>query len=95
MAAPITEHQVPQNQGYAHDGYAHGTNGVNSAGGAPVSNGHYGHGHGSHVPSVPRQSMVSQVYNPTVGKVGNPGPLGLISFALTTFVLGIYQAGAA
>ena len=29
------------------------------------------------------------------GKVGNPGPLGLISFALTTFVLGIYQAGAA
>ncbi|KPA44946.1 gpr1 family protein [Fusarium langsethiae] len=42
----------------------------------------------------PHQSMVSQVYDPSFFKVANPGPLGLISFALTTFVLGLYQCGA-
>lgn len=42
----------------------------------------------------PHQSMVSQVYDPTFFKIANPGPLGLISFALTTFVLGLYQCGA-
>ncbi|EHK43913.1 uncharacterized protein TrAtP1_008361 [Trichoderma atroviride] len=42
----------------------------------------------------PHQAMVSQVYQPTLGKIGNPGPLGLIGFALTTFVLGLYQCGA-
>ncbi|CAM1504070.1 Fc.00g016610.m01.CDS01 [Cosmosporella sp. VM-42] len=47
-------------------------------------------------PSLPRphQSMVSQVYNPPFYKVANPGPLGLMSFALTTFVLGLYNCGA-
>ncbi|KND89319.1 hypothetical protein TOPH_06048 [Tolypocladium ophioglossoides CBS 100239] len=42
----------------------------------------------------PHQSMVSQVYDPQFFKVANPGPLGLISFASTTFVLGLYQCGA-
>ncbi|EQL00371.1 Gpr1 family protein [Ophiocordyceps sinensis CO18] len=42
----------------------------------------------------PHQSMVSQVSDPPFFKVANPGPLGLISFALTTFVLGLYQCGA-
>ncbi|KAK4073941.1 hypothetical protein H0G86_003405 [Trichoderma simmonsii] len=42
----------------------------------------------------PHQAMISQVYQPTLGKIGNPGPLGLIGFALTTFVLGLYQCGA-
>ncbi|KHN97156.1 Gpr1 family protein [Metarhizium album ARSEF 1941] len=40
------------------------------------------------------QSTVSQVYDPQFFKIANPGPLGLISFALTTFVLGLYQCGA-
>jgi len=40
------------------------------------------------------QATISQVYNPDFFKIGNPGPLGLISFALTTFVLGLYQCGA-
>lgn len=38
--------------------------------------------------------MVSQVMNPPFYKVANPGPLGLLSFAMTTFVLGLYQCGA-
>jgi succinate-acetate transporter protein len=40
------------------------------------------------------QGMISQVMDPTFRKPANPGPLGLISFALTTFVLGLYQCGA-
>lgn len=50
----------------------------------------------SQVPQMgPRhhQSTVSQVYQPGFFKIGNPGPLGLISFALTTFALGLYQCG--
>jgi len=39
-------------------------------------------------------AMVSQVPVPPFGKLANPGPLGLIGFALTTFVLGLYQCGA-
>lgn len=46
----------------------------------------------SHVPK--HTSMVSQVLNPPYTKLANPGPLGLIGFALTTFVLGLYQCGA-
>lgn len=42
----------------------------------------------------PHQAMVSQVYQPTLGKIGNPGPLGLIGFGVTTFILGLYQCGA-
>lgn len=38
--------------------------------------------------------MVSHVYNPPYYKIANPGPLGLISFALTTFALGLYNCGA-
>lgn len=58
---------------------------------------HHHHGYGGRVPPAvakPHQSMVSQVYDPPFYKVANPGPLGLISFALTTFVLGLYQCGA-
>lgn len=60
---------------------------------------HCGHHHNNHhVPRThiqkPHQSMVSQVYDPPFYRVANPGPLGLISFALTTFVLGLYQCGA-
>ncbi|KAI5467101.1 GPR1/FUN34/yaaH family-domain-containing protein [Mariannaea sp. PMI_226] len=44
--------------------------------------------------SRPHQSMVSQVMNPPFYQVANPGPLGLLSFAMTTFVLGLYQCGA-
>lgn len=40
------------------------------------------------------QGTISQVMQPTFKKPANPGPLGLISFALTTFVLGLYQCGA-
>jgi hypothetical protein len=44
---------------------------------------------------VPKHTgLVSQVPTPPFVKLGNPGPLGLIGFALTTFVLGLYQCGA-
>ena len=44
---------------------------------------------------VPKPTgMVSQVPIPPYTKLANPGPLGLIGFALTTFVLGLYQCGA-
>ncbi|PHH62904.1 hypothetical protein CDD81_6622 [Ophiocordyceps australis] len=42
----------------------------------------------------PHQATISQVTNPQFFKIANPGPLGLISFALTTFTLGLYQCGA-
>ncbi|PNY24947.1 Uncharacterized protein TCAP_05113 [Tolypocladium capitatum] len=42
----------------------------------------------------PHQSTVSQVNDAQFYRIANPGPLGLISFALTTFVLGLYQCGA-
>ncbi|KAL1954774.1 hypothetical protein VTO42DRAFT_722 [Malbranchea cinnamomea] len=42
----------------------------------------------------PRTFTVSQVPFPPYQKLANPGPLGLIGFALTTFVLGLYQCGA-
>lgn len=41
-----------------------------------------------------RNYTVSQVPIPPFTKLGNPGPLGLLSFALTTFALGLYQCGA-
>ena len=43
---------------------------------------------------APRNYTVSQVPFPPYQKLANPGPLGLIGFALTTFVLGLYQCGA-
>lgn len=42
----------------------------------------------------PRLHTVSQVPNPPFQKLANPGPLGLFGFAITTFVLGLYQCGA-
>jgi hypothetical protein len=57
-----------------------------------VINGHDHHVEESAAPK--HQSMISQVPNPPFMKLANPGPLGLISFALTTFVLGLYQCGA-
>jgi succinate-acetate transporter protein len=46
-------------------------------------------------PAAPHHlTYVSQVPNPPYNKLANPGPLGLIGFALTTFVLGLYQCGA-
>lgn len=38
--------------------------------------------------------FVSQVPAPPFLRLANPGPLGLIGFALTTFALGLYQCGA-
>lgn len=62
------------------------------------SNGNLPYDHQAKISNVPvpkpHQSMVSQVTDPQFFKVANPGPLGLISFALTTFVLGLYQCGA-
>lgn len=39
-------------------------------------------------------ALVSQVPAPQYMKLANPGPLGLLSFAITTFVLGLYECGA-
>jgi len=40
------------------------------------------------------QHTVSQVPSAPMSNLANPGPLGLIGFAMTTFVLGLYQCGA-
>ena len=39
-------------------------------------------------------AMVSQVLQPQYTKLANPGPLGLLAFAITTFVVGLYECGA-
>ena len=80
-------------QAEARNDYVHGHN-------EPGTNGYH---HGNYdaetaevIPgpsSKPHRSTVSQVYDPSFFKIANPGPLGLISFALTTLVLGFYQAG--
>ncbi|PGH34621.1 hypothetical protein GX50_02511 [[Emmonsia] crescens] len=44
--------------------------------------------------SQPRQHTVSLVPNPSYRKPANPGPLGLLGFATTTLVMGLYQCGA-
>ncbi|OGM47458.1 GPR1/FUN34/yaaH family protein [Aspergillus bombycis] len=53
--------------------------------------------HGA-VASLPQREAhihtVSQVPLPPYQKLANPGPLGLLAFALTTFVLGLYECGA-
>lgn len=54
-----------------------------------------GAGHHGRVAAAPRQSaMVSQVLQPQYMKLANPGPLGLLAFAITTFVVGLYECGA-
>lgn len=70
------------------------TNGQTSHDFAPNTQAYYQNGHYENggIPPKPHQATVSQVYSP-VSKPGNPGPLGLISFALTTFCLGFYQCG--
>jgi len=75
---------VPGEQAYA--------NGHGHLGGTHMSNASPGSVPGAAV--KPHQSQVSQVNDPQFFKVANPGPLGLISFAMTTFVLGLYQCGA-
>jgi len=45
-------------------------------------------------PSAAYRHTVSQVPAAPLSNLANPGPLGLIGFALTTFVLGLYQCGA-
>lgn len=53
------------------------------------------HGNGNYSDEEgPKPLTVSQVPFPPFQKLANPGPLGLITFALTTFVLGLYQCGA-
>ncbi|EEH39319.2 hypothetical protein PAAG_08588 [Paracoccidioides lutzii Pb01] len=41
-----------------------------------------------------RETSVSSVPRPSYRKTANPGPLGLLGFAITTFVMGLYQCGA-
>lgn len=78
------------NQQYSGDSsYTEGPNGTNAAAN-PLTNAAMGN---SGAAVTPRQDFVSQVYAPEFFKFANPGPLGLISFALTTFVLGFYQCG--
>jgi hypothetical protein len=45
-------------------------------------------------PKHPRLVTVSQVPTPPFMKLANPGPLGLLGFAITTFILGLYECGA-
>ena len=81
-AAPNGEHrQHYVSQVPAHDSGYYGNPDLERAGGAPAPLPH------------PHQATISQVYDPRVGKIANPGPLGLISFGITTFVLGFYQCG--
>lgn len=54
-----------------------------------------GAGEREHTASAARDgAMVSQVHHPQYMKLANPGPLGLLSFAITTFVVGLYECGA-
>ncbi|KAL2210922.1 hypothetical protein CC79DRAFT_1319747 [Sarocladium strictum] len=81
--------------GHYTNGHTNGhTNGQSAHDFAPNERAYYQNGHHENggIPPKPHQSTVSQVYAP-VSKPGNPGPLGLISFALTTFCLGFYQCG--
>jgi hypothetical protein len=56
--------------------------------------------HQATVSQVPRTgpaghlATVSQVAHPEFMKLANPGPLGLLAFAITTFVVGLYECGA-
>ncbi|KAJ5626102.1 hypothetical protein N7510_002411 [Penicillium lagena] len=56
--------------------------------------------HQQYVSQVPRSDQpahihtVSQVARPEFMKLANPGPLGLLAFAITTFVVGLYECGA-
>lgn len=79
----IPSHNGMAQQHLPKDDYSNGQNG---------HSGFDGHDHAAGTNGVPKhhQATVSQVY----GKIANPGPLGLISFALTTFVLGLFQCGA-
>lgn len=56
------------------------------------------HAENGAVASLPQREAhihtVSQVPLPPYQKLANPGPLGLLAFALTTFVLGLYECGA-
>jgi len=60
---------------------------------AEPTNGHGTYKDEAGVAAAPSH-YVSQVPNAPFQKLANPGPLGLIGFALTTFVLGLYQCGA-
>lgn len=84
----MASQQVPAADARHHQQYTDG-DGQNSNGYAPAR---YDM-EANHTAPKPFQSTVSQVYDPTFFKIANPGPLGLISFALTTFVLGFYQCG--
>lgn len=42
----------------------------------------------------PNAHLISQVMQPEFQKLANPGPLGLYSFAITSFMLGLYNCGA-
>jgi hypothetical protein len=88
---------IPTNGPGANGNYTNGHGNVNSHNTrdfAPNTQAYYQNGYYENggIPPKPHQATVSQVYYP-VSKPGNPGPLGLISFALTTFCLGFYQCG--
>lgn len=77
------------------EGY-HAAEGQNVTNGRDFTNGQH-QVDGQHDKTVPVNLppvTVSQVPRPPFMKLANPGPLGLIGFALTTFVLGLYQCGA-
>ena len=63
---------------------------------ADPTNGHgaYKDEAGVAAPAAEYRHTVSQVPAGPMANLANPGPLGLIGFALTTFVLGLYQCGA-
>jgi len=97
VATGGAEGQAVNNEGYntagTHNqpGYTTMNTAANNQG--THTNGHHHHGHTGGI--LPRhQGTVSQVTDPQYFSVGNPGPLGLLGFAVTTFVLGLYQIGA-
>lgn len=80
----------------AADGTGVGTNGASGWKPETVENDMVNPGGGDPAATLPprRNYTVSQVPLPPYMKLANPGPLGLLSFAITTFVLGLYQCGA-
>ncbi|KAH7313490.1 GPR1/FUN34/yaaH family-domain-containing protein [Stachybotrys elegans] len=79
MAAPNSTASISSSTNVDKDGYSH-----------PSHDHSYAH-HTSHTPAIPQPEQWRPYEH---RKFGNPAPLGLSAFALTTFVLGLINMGA-
>ena len=96
MASNLATTDAGQQHQYMSGHDTSGTTGNQYTNDNQYTNGHDSTTRDGVVPArlVKHQGTVSQVNDPTFFKIANPGPLGLISFGVTTFCLGLYQCGA-